>query len=355
MAHFWVRAETKTGEARAPVTPATARSLIDAGHLVSVELSGSRAFANGDYAAAGCEMVPAGGWVLSPEDAIVLGIKELPDGPVSLTHSHIYFGHAFKGQPGWQELLGRFARGGGRLLDLEYLTNDTGRRLAAFGYWAGYTGAALGLLAWARVQRGDSPVLPPLAPAEDKAALVAALLEAMDGLDAPTALITGALGRCGTGASDLCEEVGVAPTKWDKAETASGGPFPEILAHDIFINCILGNEQTPIFVPATAPDDVARKLSIISDVSCDPGSAYNPVPVYDAITTFAEPAIKVPGNGAPLYVTAIDHLPSLLPMESSDDYAAQLLPVLMQFDDDPDGVWARADAEFKDKLSSLSD
>ena len=36
--------------------------------------------------------------------------------------------------------------GGGALLDLEYLTDDHGRRLAAFGYWAGYVGAALAVL-----------------------------------------------------------------------------------------------------------------------------------------------------------------------------------------------------------------
>ncbi|MEO0495964.1 MAG: saccharopine dehydrogenase, partial [Pseudomonadota bacterium] len=296
MAHFWVRAETKTGEARAPVTPHTARALIDAGHHVSVELSGDRAFANGDYAAVGCDMVPAGGWVFAPDGTVVLGIKELPDGPVNLNHTHIYFGHAFKGQPGWRDLLARFQRGGGRLFDLEYLTNEQGRRLAAFGYWAGYTGSALGLMAWARLRRGEVPVLPQLVPWQNKSALVAALQDALDGLALPTALITGALGRCGTGATDLCGAVGIAPVKWDKAETASGGPFPEILACDVFVNCILGNEHTPVFVPASAADDATRQLSIISDVSCDPGSAYNPVPVYDSITTFAQPAIQVHGE-----------------------------------------------------------
>ncbi|MEM1365622.1 MAG: saccharopine dehydrogenase [Pseudomonadota bacterium] len=353
MAHFWVRAETKTGEARAPVTPATARQLIDGGHTVSVELSGDRAFANGDYAAVGCEMVPAGGWVFSPDDAVVLGIKELPDGPVNLTHTHIYFGHAFKGQAGWRDLLARFERGNGRLLDLEYLTNDEGRRLAAFGYWAGFAGAALGLMAWARLQRDDMPVLPPLAPSENQAALVEGVREALDGLAPPTALVMGALGRCGTGATDLCEALGVSPTRWDMAETEAGGPFPEILGHHVFINCVLGSETTPVFVPTSAPDDATRKLSIVSDVSCDPSGPNNPIPIYDAITTFAEPVITIEGSGPPLYVTAIDHLPSLLPMEASEDYAAQLLPVLLQFDKDDHGVWARAEDAFRAQVAKL--
>ncbi|MEO0636527.1 MAG: saccharopine dehydrogenase [Pseudomonadota bacterium] len=353
MAHFWVRAEIKTGEARAPVTPATAQQLIDAGNLLSVELSGERAFSNGDYAAVGCEMVPSGGWVAAPANAVVLGIKELPDAPAILTHKHIFFGHAFKGQAGWRELLGRFQTGGGELLDLEYLTDDSGRRLAAFGYWAGFAGAALGLMAWARLKRGEATALKPLKPFDDQGAMVAAARDAMHGLEPPSVLVMGALGRCGRGATDLCEVLGVAPTKWDMAETASGGPFPQILDHEIFINCVLGSEDTPIFVPADAPNHAERTLTVISDVSCDPSGPNNPVPVYDRVTTFAGPVIDATGDGAPLYVTAIDHLPSLLPMEASEDYAAQLLPVLMQFDDDPDGVWARARAAFEGKLAEL--
>ena len=39
-----------------------------------------------------------------------------------------------------------------RLYDLEYLTDPEGRRLAAFGYWAGYAGAAVSLKAYADQQ-----------------------------------------------------------------------------------------------------------------------------------------------------------------------------------------------------------
>ena len=43
---------------------------------------------------------------------------------------------------------------------------------------------------------------------------------------------------------------------------------------------------------------------------------------------------------------AIDNLPSLLPVESSEDYAAQLLPSLAALGDLESGVWGRAMAEF---------
>jgi saccharopine dehydrogenase (NAD+, L-lysine-forming) len=46
-------------------------------------------------------------------------------------------------------------------------------------------------------------------------------------------------------------------------------------------------------------------------------------------------------------VTAIDNLPSLLPVESSQDYAAQLLPSLLTLGSLETGVWGRAKAEFQ--------
>lgn len=53
-------------------------------------------------------------------------------------------------------------------------------------------------------------------------------------------LVMGALGRCGGGAVDCAVRAGLEVIKWDKDETAKGGPFPEILTDcDVFVNCIL--------------------------------------------------------------------------------------------------------------------
>ena len=48
-----------------------------------------------------------------------------------------------------------------------------------------------------------------------------------------------------------------------------------------------------------------------------------------------------------LDVTAIDNLPSLLPRESSEDFAAQLLPHLMSLNEIETGVWEKAHAYLK--------
>jgi saccharopine dehydrogenase (NAD+, L-lysine-forming) len=128
------------------------------------------------------------------------------------------------------------------------------------------------------------------------------------------------------------------------AETASGGPFPEVLEHEIFLNCILARPGCPVFVPASATT-AKRALTVIGDIACDPTSDFSPVKVYDRATDWAGPALRV-HDDPPLDVTAIDNLPSLLPVESSQDYAAQLLPSLLTLGDLEGGVWGRAQAEF---------
>jgi len=119
-----------------------------------------------------------------------------------------------------------------------------------------------------------------------------------------------------------------------------------VLEHGIFLNCILARPGCPVFVPESAKA-APRALRVIGDIACDPGSEYNPVPVYDRATDWADPVIRV-HDDPPLDVMAIDNLPSLLPRESSEDFAAQLLPHLMSLDALDAGVWGRAAAAFEE-------
>lgn len=338
---IWMRSETRDNEARAPLTPDGAAELIAKGCRVVVERAPHRCISDDAYADTGCELVPAGAWVDAPQDAIVLGLKELPDDDAPLRHHHIMFGHAYKGQASGRALLDRFKDGDGLLLDLEYLVNDDGRRVAAFGYWAGYAGAALSIMAWGAQQRGATlGEVDVFHSAQDMADATRAEL---DGI--PTALIIGALGRVGTGAADLCHRIGITPTGWDVAETAHGGPYPEILEHDILLNCILAQPGAPVFVGPQA-GRAERRLSVIGDIACDPESAFSPIKVYDRATTWTMPTLRA-HNSPPLDVMAIDNLPSLLPAESTEDFAAQLLPHLLTLDAIETGVWARAQASYR--------
>ena len=357
--HLWLRAETKPGEARTPLTPAGVRALVAAGARVTVEQSGLRAIPVADYAAAGAAIVDAGSWTHAPDDAVILGIKELPTSTTPLRHRHVYFAHCFKEQAGAREVLQRFKDGGGTLFDLEYLKDARGRRVAAFGFWAGFTGAAVGVLAWAR-QQHDGTLLPSVSPWPSQQALVDACKQALAAVAPaqrapPSSIVLGAKGRVGSGAVALLEAIGAPTTKWDLEETKGGGPFAAILAHDLFVNAVLLSGALPPFLTR---DTIAgpRKLSVIADVSCDPHSPYNPIPVYDDITTMTVPTVRVVQSPA-LDVMAIDHLPSLLPRESSEDFAEQLLPHLLDLARDggtSSSVWQGARQVFVEKTSSLA-
>ena len=342
MSHFWLRSETRPNERRTGLMPDGVRALLGAGHAVTVEESPHRIVPASAYAGAGARIAAEGSWPGAPAGAVILGLKELPEDDTPLPHTHVTFGHAFKGQEGARRLLSRFRDGGGTLLDLEYLTDARGRRRCAFGHWAGYAGAAVGLLAWAAQRRGD--LCPPLTGWDDSAALRADLSAALPKAR-PTALVIGAGGRVGGGAVQLLSEMDAPTIGWDLPETQGRTDFPEVLDFDLLVNAILARPGAPVFVPASA-GDAPRRLSVIADIACDPRSDYSPIRVYARETTWEAPAIRV-HDRPPLDVTAIDNLPSLLPRESSEDFAAQLLPLLIEWADDPRGSWARARAEFR--------
>jgi len=58
-------------------------------------------------------------------------------------------------------------------------------------------------------------------------------------------------------------------------------------------------------------------------------------------------------DNPPLDVTAIDNLPSMLPVESSQDFADQLLPSLLTLDSLTSGVWGRAKAIFNTHMKEI--
>ncbi|WP_286261186.1 saccharopine dehydrogenase [Thalassotalea atypica] len=351
--HIWLRAETKPDEQRTALTPEGAATLIEAGFKVTIERSSQNIFQQHLYEALNVDIAPPGSWVSAPQDAIILGLKELPEDTFPLIHQHIYFAHAYKEQAGWQALLSRFKSGGGELFDLEYLVDEQQRRIAAFGYWAGFAGAALSVLAWINQQEDTAKELTNISSYRDKQQLLSELGNGLATcINKPKVLVIGAKGRSGSGAVDLAKALSLEVIEWDLAETKKGGPFIEINQADIFINCVLINRDLPPFITHELLRKNDRKLSVIADVSCDPYGSYNPLPIYHQCTTFKVPCLILDKVNR-LDLIAIDHLPSLLPKESSEDYCQQLLVHLLTLADNTQGVWSRALALFNEKTKAI--
>ncbi len=339
-----LRAEARDTERRTPLMPADAARLVAAGMTVQVERSPRRIVEDAAYAQAGCTLVEARSWMNAAPETLILGVKELPDHPKTLSGTYAHFAHLYKDQRGWRDELARFRRGGGTLYDLEYLTGDTGARVAAFGYWAGWLGAALAVRGWCLRERGTKAG--PVEPCLSRDAVIEDIRALHTGTKPPRAIIIGAKGRSGQGASDLFDTLDIPATRWDKEETASLDRAA-LLDHDILVNCVL--LHGPGLTLATDADlsDPATRLGVISDVACDPLSDFNPLPVYDAPTGWAEPFLRV-GRDRHIWLTAIDNLPSLLPREASEDFSAQLWPSLQSY---PDGIaWRNARSAFETAL-----
>ncbi|CAE6358991.1 unnamed protein product, partial [Rhizoctonia solani] len=117
-----------------------------------------------------------------------------------------------------------------------------------------------------------------------------------------------------------------------------GGPFQEILDVYVFVNCIYLSSKIPHFVTHQQINAAGknRRLSVVVDVSCDttnPTNPTNPIPIYDINTTFDKATIpvQVGAGNPPMTVISIDHLPTLLPREASEQFSSDLLPSLLEF------------------------
>mmetsp|Transcript_31624 Transcript_31624/g.77530 ORF Transcript_31624/g.77530 Transcript_31624/m.77530 type:complete len:374 (-) Transcript_31624:1004-2125(-) len=330
----WLRDETKAYERRVPLVPSDLPKLLESGKVtVVVERSKTRIIPDSEYEAVGAVMVDSLLWNELPDckgKLVIVGLKELSESTEPIINDHIYFAHVFKQQDGYKKVLSRFSAGGGSLYDHEYLNDAQDRNIGAeMSPFAGWVGCALAISSWCYQQLGE-PV-PPVACSSRDAMIAAnkALLQRVGKV--PTLLVMGAQGRCGKGAVGCAESCGLSPVQWDKEETAKGGPFPEITeTADIFVNCILLTFKIPPFLTMETIKSGSRKLTVITDVSCDPTSEFNPIPIYQTITSWSAPTNRLL-DAPPLDLLSIDNLPSVLALEASQTFSSILAPMLLDF------------------------
>ena len=104
-------------------------------HSIVVQASDIRAFSNDEYRAQGVEIVD------SVEDCDMLfGIKEASISSLIPDKKYFFFGHIAKMQEYNRPLLKAFIHNRITFSDYEYLVDDKGQRVCAFGWWAGVVG-----------------------------------------------------------------------------------------------------------------------------------------------------------------------------------------------------------------------
>jgi saccharopine dehydrogenase (NAD+, L-lysine forming) len=330
----WLRAESRAHERRTPLIPLHAGVLVRNGFQVCVESSETRIFPDSTYADEGCTLVANGSWRFAQRDALIFGLKELPDASFPLRHRHMYFAHAYERQQGSRELLERFKRGGGFLYDLEQIKDSFGAQLVTggAGYLAGIAAAVACLDVWKQKQsdiEGDSAakyrVPKQFMSVGDLIAYARSLKR--DGFRAPRTLIIGHRGKSGRGVAHLLDAIGL---RYDCSPKITQQQFDlrnKLHQYELVFNCIKLSADTPIFLN-DAMIGTHTKISLIGDISCEATHPRNPIPLYSSPTSFAAPVCRTKSG---IDIMAIDNITAMLPVECSEMLSEQIFPYLCYF------------------------
>ncbi len=347
-------------DSRAPLNPQQCDYLrSEFGIDLVVQPSPIRIFKDEEYVAAGVPLQEN----LEDRD-ILLGVKEVPVEQLMEGKSYAFFSHTHKKQPYNRPLLQAILKKKVQLIDYEVLTDRKGRRVIAFGYFAGVVGAHNGF--WTYAQRTNTFELPRMCSLFDykSAKEVYALLD----LPPIKVVLTGS-GRVASGAVRVLEDMGlqrVAPKDYlektfskavytqlhskDYIRHKEGKAF--VKAHfykkpddyiadfkaysdvsDMMINGIFWNNKAPAFFTREDMANPDFNIKVIADITCDI-APISSIPSTLKASTIADPVFgynpKVGEEVAPyqegmIDMMTIDNLPSELPRDASTAFGEMFI------------------------------
>ncbi|TAF66143.1 MAG: alanine dehydrogenase [Cytophagales bacterium] len=321
---------------------------------------------------------------------VLFGVKEVPIPELIAQKTYFFFSHTIKKQPYNRNLLCTVLEKNIRLIDYECLKNTQGKRVVAFGRFAGLVGAYEGFLVF-----GQKSGLFSLKPPQNCQNLEEMSQELRKMVLPPLKIILTGSGRVGKGALEILKIAGIEAVSpedfisknFDKPVFTHLGSkdyykatkpervhadfyeYPEdfesyffqYLRHaHLFISAHYWNPKAPALFSA---DDLEtpHQLQVVADITCDIAGS---VPCTLKTSTITEPVYDyVPSlrNIADAYtspqnisIMAIDNLPTALPYDASQSFGEQLIkeviPVLVGLGDEK--VLARATIAEKGQLGS---
>ncbi|CAI5728818.1 unnamed protein product [Peronospora destructor] len=126
-------------ERRVPLTPVHVKDLLRRGVQVLVQPSTVRVFSDEQYVRAGA--------IMSEDLAaanVIVGVKQVPEPALLADKTYLFFSHTIKAQPENMALLDAVLHRRVTLIDYECITEESGKRLIAFGGNAGRAGMITG-------------------------------------------------------------------------------------------------------------------------------------------------------------------------------------------------------------------
>lgn len=324
-----------------------------------VQKSDIRVYSDEEYALKGIRLVD------HVDDCDVLfGIKEADIESLISNKHYFFFGHIAKMQLYNKPLLKRMMELNITFSDYEYLVDEKGHRLCAFGWWAGVVGVYNTLRAYGlRVRMFELPK-------PNKQFTLTRMQNEAKAVKLPALkiVVTGN-GRVSHGAQHFLNEVGikqVSPQEFleqafefsvytvaklpdtvcriddesvfDREEFHS---HPELYKSnflrfarvaDIFIPCHYWGPEDPIYLGKKDLRNPEVKIKVIGDVTCDimgsvqstlrPSTHKDPFYDYNPCTELEEVAFSSENN---ITVMAVDTLPNALALDTSDYFGKTLV------------------------------
>jgi len=352
--------ETKTPpDRRTAVTPEGAREMMEKFENIElfIESSDIRSFTDEEYQQVGANVVDD----ISHCD-ILVGVKEVKKAALKKDKTYMFFSHTAKKQEYNLSLLQELLKLNIRMVDHEYLTDEKGVRLAAFGHWAGVVGAYNGIRAYGK--RTSEFDIPRAIDSKDTKTIYEGLGKIT--LPAVKILITGS-GRVANGAQQTLQAMSlkqVTPDEFlsntfDEAvytmispeyyvKKKNGGTYNEshffknpseytsnfsrfTKVTDIYIASHYWDEKSPKIITDEDIQNEDFKISVIADVSCDIAdpisSTIRPSEIDSPFYGFNKKTLKEsePFDGDSITVMAVDNLPGEVPRDASEDFGRKLI------------------------------
>ena len=348
-------------DTRVPLTPKQCRYLLDTYRdlQIFVQPSQERCFSDEEYQSQGIPIREN-----MQECELLLGVKEVPISMLLPGKTYLFFSHTIKKQPYNRELLRSILQQKIRLIDYECLHDERGKRVIAFGRWAGIVGGHNAILTWGRREQKFN--LKPMHECHDWAEAQTYYQNLP--LSNIKLVVTGE-GRVASGASEVLDKMNIKRISpqafleqnfsepvytqlavkdmyrlegkhnfdeshyYQHPEQYVSNFEPYTHAANIMLNGIYWDKRIPAFFNK---EDMKRKdftIRVIADVTCDiaPDSSIpstiratsiaNPIYGYDPLLSKE----TEPFQNHCIDVMAVDNLPNELPRDASQDFGNQLI------------------------------
>ncbi len=372
---------------RVVLSPKACKAVIDKfpDAIVEVESSDVRTFKDIAYENEGIKVTDD----ISNCD-VLLGVKEVPLESLIPNKKYFFFSHTIKKQPYNRKLLQVILEKNIELYDHEVITEKSGKRLVAFGRYAGIVGAYNGLRALG-LKRNLYEI--------PKAETLTDQKELIDVLNQiklpPVKIVLSGKGRVGNGAREMLDAMNIKEVsveeylnddfkepvycQIDVLDYSKRSDGKTIDANDFFQNpsdyksnfmrfCevsdfyIAGHfygDGAPYLFTREDAKSSKFKIKVIADISCDidgpvattirASTIANPIYGYNALK---EEETDFKDNKA-IAVMAVDNLPCELPKDASDGFGENFVKHVIPsfFNNDKDGILERARMTQNGKLT----